>query len=92
MIIVRFGHLDFEWLTLENDSISLEDLELVHLRLSHLHNGIIILLRFLNLQLVRGLLLLENGSREVFLCLSMMERWLGSKRVDFCHLLHHKYM
>ena len=61
-------------LTFENDSVASENFEFVHLRLSHLNNGVVVLLRFLNLQLVRGLLLLEDGSREVFLCSTMKVR------------------
>jgi hypothetical protein len=44
-------------LTLEKHGISLENFELVHLGLSHLNNGVIIVLGILYSQLVRGLLL-----------------------------------
>jgi len=54
-------------LTLEEHSISLEDFELVHLGLSHLDNGVIVLLGVLTGELVGGLLLVENGSGKVFL-------------------------
>lgn len=54
-------------LTLEKHGISLEDFELVHLGLSHLNNGVVIVLCVLNGKLVRGLLLVEDGCRNVLL-------------------------
>jgi hypothetical protein len=65
MIIIRylkktippsFGGGGIE-LTLEEHSVALEDLELVHLGLSHLNDGIVVVLGLLNSQLVWGLLL-----------------------------------
>ena len=49
-------------LTLKENSVTLENLKLVHLGLSHLNNRVVIILSVLNGQLVRGLLLVKDGS------------------------------
>ena len=54
-------------LTSKNDSVTLEDLEFVHFSLSQLDNGVVVLRRVLDLQLVRGLLPLEDSGGVVFL-------------------------
>ena len=55
-----------KWLTFEDDSVALENLELVHLGLGHFDNRVVILLGVLNLELVRGLLAIHDRSRHVF--------------------------
>ena len=47
-------------LTFENDGVASEDFELIHLGLSHLDNGIVVLLRVLNLELMGRLLAVHN--------------------------------
>ena len=54
-------------LTFENDSVTLEDLELVHLSLRHFNDRVVVLLGVLNIELVRSLLLIENSRGEIFL-------------------------
>ena len=51
----------------EDHSVTLEYLELVHLGLRELDDGVVVLRGVLNLELVRGLLPLEDSSRVVFL-------------------------
>ena len=53
--------------TFEKNCISLHDFKLVHFLLGQLNNGIVVLLRLFNHKLVRGLLLLEDGARNIFL-------------------------
>ena len=53
--------------TFKDDGVALENLELVHLRCGHFNDRVIVLLRLLNLKLVRGLLGVHNGRRIVFL-------------------------
>lgn len=55
-------------LTSEDDSVTLEDLEFIHLSLGQLNDRVVVLGRVLDLQLVRRLLLFENSHREIFLC------------------------
>ena len=57
----------FESLTSKDHRVSLEDLQLVHFSLSHLDNRVVILLGVFNLELVWGLLSVQDGGREVFL-------------------------
>ena len=52
-------------LTFEDDGVALEDLELVHLGLGHLDDRVVVLLRVLDLQLVRRLLAIHDRRREV---------------------------
>ena len=54
-------------LTSEDDGVTLEDLEFIHLSLGQLNDRVVILSRVLDLQLVRRLLLFENSRREIFL-------------------------
>ena len=54
-------------LTSENDSVTLENFELVHLGLGELNDGVVILRRVLNLELVRRLFSFENRRRKIFL-------------------------
>ena len=54
-------------LTFEDDGVASENLELVHLGLRHLHDGVVVLLRVLDLQLMGRLLAVHNRSRKVLL-------------------------
>ena len=54
-------------LTSEDDGVTLEDLEFIHLSLGQLNDRVVILSRVLDLQLVRRLLLFKNSCREIFL-------------------------
>ena len=54
-------------LTSENDSVTLENFELVHLGLGELNDGVVVLWRVLDLELVRRLFPLENRRRKIFL-------------------------
>ena len=54
-------------LTSEDDGVTLEDLEFIHLSLGQLNDRVVILSRVLDLQLVRRLLLFENSRRAIFL-------------------------
>ena len=53
-------------LTSEDDSVALKDFEFVHLGLSQLDDGVVVLWRILSLELVGGLLLLKNCRRVIF--------------------------
>ena len=56
------------WLiTFDQDGISLEDFELVHLGLGHFNDWVVIVLCLLNSELVWGLLSLKNSLWNVFL-------------------------
>ena len=52
-------------LTSENDSVTLENFEFVHLSLSHLDDRVVVLLRVLHLQLMGRLFAVHNRSRIV---------------------------
>ena len=67
-------------LTSENDGITLENFELVHLGLGKLNNRVVVLGRVLDLQLVWRLLLLKNRRREVFLSI---EGGMSQKRARY---------
>ena len=56
-----------ERLTLKKHGVTLENLKLVHLGLSHLDDRVVIVLGLFNSQLVWGLLLVENGLGEILL-------------------------
>ena len=66
--------MNLKRLTLDNDCVSLEDLELVHLRRSQLNDRVIVLLRLLNLKLVRSLLRVHDSRGIVFLSMSNDDR------------------
>ena len=53
-------------LTFENDGITSEYLELVHLGLSHLNDRVVILFRILDLELMWRLFAIHDRSRKVF--------------------------
>ena len=55
------------WLTFEDDGVAFENFELVHFGLSHLDDRIVVLLRVLDLQLVRSLLAVQNRCRVVLI-------------------------
>ena len=49
-------------LSLEQDTVSLEELEFVHFRLGELNSGVVVQSRFFSLELVGRLLLFENSA------------------------------
>ena len=71
-------------LTSENDSITLENFEFVHFRLSHLNNRVVILRRILHLQLIWRLFPLKDRRREIFLTIENKEQ---NVRFSLSHML-----
>jgi len=58
--LVNARFVAHKYLTLKNDSVTLENLELVHLGLSHLDDGVVILLGVFHIELVGSLLLVQD--------------------------------